>query len=78
MPALPGYFTTREASEVLGITQAAVKDAVRRGVLAAIMVAQRRLIPAAEVERYRRESLGCPGRKPRTQQPARPAEERTR
>jgi excisionase family DNA binding protein len=61
MPAIEGYYTTREAAEELGLAHATVKDGVRRGVIAATTVARRSLIPAAEVERYRAERLGQRG-----------------
>jgi excisionase family DNA binding protein len=56
-----GYYTTKEAAEILGLTHAAVKHAVWRGAIQAEQIARRHLIPAAEIERYRREVQGTQG-----------------
>jgi excisionase family DNA binding protein len=58
MPTIDGYYTTKEAAEELGLSHVTMRDAVRRGVIAAKKVARRSLIPAAEVERYRAAHLG--------------------
>jgi excisionase family DNA binding protein len=58
MPTIDGYYTTKEAADELGLAHGTMRDAVRRGVIAAKKVARRSLIPAAEVERYRAEHLG--------------------
>jgi excisionase family DNA binding protein len=68
MSDLVGYVTTREAAEALGIAHVTMRDAVRRGAIRAITVAHRTLIPTSEIERYRHQSLGRPGRKPRRQE----------
>jgi excisionase family DNA binding protein len=62
-----GYYTTAEAAEQLGVTQAALQNAVRRGKLRAETIARRILIPMAEVERYRNEVLGKRGWEKRKQ-----------
>jgi excisionase family DNA binding protein len=56
-----GYYTTKEAAELLALTQAGVQDAVRRGALAVARLARRTLIPAAEIERYRKEVQNTQG-----------------
>ena len=61
MPAIEGYYTTKEAAEKLGLSHVTMRDAVRRGMIAVKKVARRSLIPAAEVERYRAEHLGQGG-----------------
>jgi excisionase family DNA binding protein len=62
-----GYHTTKEAAELLGLSHAAVKHAVWRGAIQAEQIARRHLIPAAEIERYRREVQGTQGWKKRKQ-----------
>ena len=56
-----GYYSTKEAAEILGLTHAAVKHAVWRGAIQAEQLARRHLIPLAEIERYRREVQGTQG-----------------
>ena len=56
-----GYYTTAEAAKELGLSQAAMQNAVRRGALRAEKIARRILIPAAEVERYARDVQGARG-----------------
>jgi excisionase family DNA binding protein len=60
---IAGYYTTAEAADLLGLSQPAVQDAVRRGALKADKekIARRTLIPAAEVKRYAREVQGAQG-----------------
>jgi excisionase family DNA binding protein len=58
MPTIDGYYTTKEATDELGLSHVTMRDVVRRGVVAARKVARRSLIPASEVERYRAEHLG--------------------
>ena len=62
-----GYYTTKEAAELLGLTHAAVKHAVWRGAIQAEQIARRHLIPLAEIERYRREVQGTQGWEKRKQ-----------
>jgi excisionase family DNA binding protein len=64
-----GYYTTAEAAELLGLSQPAVQNAVRRGALKADKekIARRTLIPAAEVERHAREVQGTQGCEKRKQ-----------
>ena len=64
---LDGYYTTKEAAEILGLTHAAVKHAVWRGAIQAEQIARRHLIPLAEVERYRKEVQGRQGWEKRKQ-----------
>jgi excisionase family DNA binding protein len=61
MPTIEGYYSTKEAADALGLSHHTMRDAVRRGVIAARKVARRSLIPAAEVERYRAEHLAQRG-----------------
>jgi excisionase family DNA binding protein len=56
-----GYYTTKEAAELLGLTHAAVKHAVWRGAIQAEQIARRHLIPLSEIERYQREVQGTQG-----------------
>jgi excisionase family DNA binding protein len=56
-----GYYTTKEAAEILGLSHAAVKHAVWRGAIQAEQIARRHLIPLAEIERYKREVQGRQG-----------------
>src|SRR5438445_4140970 len=58
---IDGYYTTKEAAEILGLSHAAVKHAVWRGAIQAEQIARRHLIPMAEIERYRREVQGTQG-----------------
>ena len=58
---IDGYYTTKEAAELLGLSHAAVKHAVWRGAIQAEQIARRHLIPLAETERYRREAQGRQG-----------------
>ena len=64
---IAGYYTTAEAAKELGLSQAAMQNAVRRGALRAEKIARRILIPAAEVERYRNEVQGTRGWEKRKQ-----------
>jgi excisionase family DNA binding protein len=62
-----GYYSTKEAAEILGLSHAAVKHAVWRGAIQAEQIARRHLIPVAEVERYAREVRGRQGWEKRKQ-----------
>ncbi|HKC76575.1 MAG TPA: helix-turn-helix domain-containing protein [Chloroflexota bacterium] len=64
---IDGYYTTKEAAELLGLTHAAVKHAVWRGAIQAEQIARRHLIPLAEIERYGREVQGTQGWEKRKQ-----------
>jgi excisionase family DNA binding protein len=64
---IDGYYTTKEAADLLGLSHAAVKHAVWRGAIQAVQIARRHLIPAAEIERYRREVRGRQGWEKRKQ-----------
>jgi excisionase family DNA binding protein len=69
-----GYYTTKEAAELLGLTHAAVKHAVWRGAIQAQQIARRHLIPLAEVERYAKEVQGTQGWERRKQPDYQPNE----
>ena len=69
-----GYYTTKEAAEMLGLSHAAVKHAVWRGAIQAEQIARRHLIPLAEIERYRREVQGRQGWEKRKQPDYQPNE----
>ena len=62
-----GYYTTAEAAEILGLSPGSVRGAVTRGVLKVEKIARRSLIPAAELERYKREIQGTQGWEKRKQ-----------
>ena len=62
-----GYYSTKEAAEMLGLSHAAVKHAVWRGAIQAEQIARRHFISAAEIERYRREVQGRQGWEKRKQ-----------
>jgi excisionase family DNA binding protein len=71
---IDGYYTTKEAAELLGLTHAAVKHAVWRGAIQAEQIARRHLIPVAEIERYRTEVQGTQGWEKRKQPDYQPNE----
>jgi Helix-turn-helix domain len=74
MPKIPGLYTTTEAAQELGLSPHSVRYAIGRGVLGVVELDKRtNLIPAAEVERYRREHLGQRGK--RKKPPATPPAE---
>lgn len=57
------HYTTAEAADELGLTQAAVKYAIKRGTLDHVQVhARLNMVPAPSVEAYRRTHLGHQGR----------------
>ncbi len=57
------HYTTAEAADELGLTQAAVKYAIKRGTLDHVQVhARLNMVPAPSVEAYRRTHLGRQGR----------------
>jgi excisionase family DNA binding protein len=57
--------TTTEAAERLGITSATIRQRIAAGTLRAERRGRDWWITPREVERYRRESLGRPGRRAR-------------
>src|SRR5437763_14213139 len=61
------YYTTKEAADLLGLSQSAMQNAVRRGVLKVERLPRRTLIHAAEIERYREEVQGTQGWEKRKQ-----------
>ena len=54
--------TLREAAEVLGVSPTTLRDQVAKGRFTAQKVGPIWVTTEAEVERYRRDSLGQPGR----------------
>jgi hypothetical protein len=67
--------TVPEAAQALGLTLAGVRSAVRRGGLSFTYVPERPHRPFVrrdELERYRQERLGQPGRKSQPDSPAQP------
>lgn len=66
-------FTLAEAAELLGVGTANLRMQIRAGRLVAVKLGRAWVIDAAELERYRVDSLGRPGRK-RKQPPPAPAE----
>ena len=60
---LDGYSTPKAAAAELGISAHTLRHQIRSGRLHAEESDGRWLIPNAEIERYRSESLGQPGRK---------------
>ncbi len=72
IPDVP-RFTLAEAAELLGVGTANLRMQIRAGRLVAVKLGRAWVIDAAELERYRVDSLGRPGRK-RKQPPPAPAE----
>lgn len=62
---IDAYFATADAARRLGIQPQTVRAAIRRGRITARRIGRDLFVPIAEVERYRAEYLGRPGRKPR-------------
>lgn len=58
------YCTTREAAEQLGLALSTVRSMVSRGTLRTEPTRFGLLIPSAEIQRYKEESLKKPGRRP--------------
>lgn len=52
-----------DAADLLGRSQATLSNQVRLGRLAGIKIGRNWLVTRAEVERYRAETLGRPGKK---------------
>lgn len=62
MPIPSDLLTTAEAAEELGLSPSSVRHSIRRGTLVSIRIdARTHAVPRAEVERYKRESLGKRG-----------------
>lgn len=57
--------TVTEAAERLGLSPRTLQEQIARGRIKAVRHGPIWWITEAEVERYRRESLGQPGRRPR-------------
>jgi Recombinase zinc beta ribbon domain len=63
-----GLLTPRQAAQALGLTVDGVRNGIKRGALAFVHLegqGGRHYLTPQEVERYRQERLGKPGRKPR-------------
>jgi excisionase family DNA binding protein len=60
---IEGYLTTKEAAEVLGITQNGVYQHIRRGNIEAIKVGTTLLIPEKELDKIRDAKPGRPPKK---------------
>jgi hypothetical protein len=72
IPTDDPLYTAEEAAEVLGIAYSSVRNAITRDALKVVRINERTpLIPASEIERYRRENLGKRGR-PRKTPPVEP------
>ncbi len=52
-----------EAAEVLGVTRRNLSNQAKRGRINAIMLGDRYVVTAEEVDRYQKEQAGKPGRK---------------
>src|SRR5919202_2875412 len=64
MAPVENYVTVSEAARELGVSPATIRGAIMRGSIAAVQLHKRmNLIPRSEVERYRRERLGQPGKR---------------
>ena len=57
--------TTHEAATLLGVTAATLRQQIANGSLRATKHGRDWSLTAKEVERYRRSSLGRPGRRPK-------------
>ncbi len=55
-----------EAAEVLGVTRRNLSNQAKRGRIKAMMLGDRYVVTAEELERYQKEQAGRPGRKSRT------------
>ena len=58
MTELKGYFTIKEAANVLGVHRVTVHRWLKSGKAASVMVASRRVIPENEIERLKRVKCG--------------------
>lgn len=68
---MPDLFTLAQAATALGVSPTTLRHQVAAGRLRATLYGRTYLIDRAELERYRRDSVGRPGRKA-TQQPPSP------
>jgi len=50
LTGIPGYVTTAEAAQMLGVTQGRVQQLVADGVLESVLMGRTRLIPVAAVQ----------------------------
>jgi excisionase family DNA binding protein len=65
MAPIENHVTVAEAARELGVSPATIRGALMRGSITAVQLHTRmNLIPRSEVERYRRERLGRPGKRP--------------
>jgi len=55
--------TLAQAGALLGVSPATLRSQVRNGRLRAKLIGKTYVVPPREVERYRAESLGRPGRR---------------
>jgi excisionase family DNA binding protein len=71
MPVLDDYLTVNEAAEELGLTPAAIRRAIMRGLIEPKRLGKRaNLIPRAQVDKYRAEHRGRTGRPAKTDKKA--------
>ena len=64
MAPVENYVTVSEAACELGVSPTTIRGAIMRGSITAVQLHKRtNLIPRSEVERYRREHLGRPGKR---------------
>src|SRR5919199_6253801 len=64
MAPVENYVTVSEAAQELGVSPATIRGAIMRGSITAVQLHKRmNLIPRSEVERYRSERLGRPGKR---------------
>ena len=64
MAPVENHVTVSEAAEELGVSPATIRGAIMRGSIMAVQLHKRtNLIPRSEVERYRNERLGRPGKR---------------
>jgi len=62
MPIPSDLLTTAEAAAELGLSPSSVRHNIRRGTLVSVRIdARTHAVPLAEVDRYKRESLGKRG-----------------
>jgi excisionase family DNA binding protein len=63
--AIKDYMTPAEAADELGLAPQTVRAQIRKGKLRAERVGPVQLVTRRELERYRRDSSGQPGRRPK-------------
>jgi excisionase family DNA binding protein len=65
------FYTTKEAAEELGVTDAYIRQMILNGKLGALKAGRDHLIPAAEIKKARgRRTTRGPEPKPKTEEPA--------